>query len=149
MSKEPRLSLFSLNSDGQAVFLSDKFSVQEAHVYGSIKASNKLQTSSVGRLFDALASLLGFCDINSYEGEGAILLENAIHDYDPTLLKIYTRPGDDGIVPTHELWDHLYKDFLDGLDKEEIILNFLFTLANVVIDMGELRGTQKIRHKVP
>jgi len=144
MSKEPRLYLFSLNKDGQAAFLSDKFSVQEEHIYGSIKASNKLQTSSVGRLFDALASLLGFCDLNSYEGEGAILLENAIHDYDQALLKIYARPGVDGMVPTHELWDNLYKDFLDGLDKEEIILNFLFTLANLVIDMGELRGTQKI-----
>lgn len=144
MSKEPRLSLFSLNKDEQAAFLSDKFSVQEEQVYSAIKASNKLQTSSVGRLFDALASLLGFCDMNSYEGEGAILLENAIHDYDPTLLKIYARRGVDGMVPTHELWGNLYKDFLDGLDKEEIILNFLFTLAHVVIDMGEIRGTQKI-----
>ena len=144
MSKEPRLSLFSLNNDEQATFLSDKFSVQERHVYSSVKASNKLQTSSVGRLFDALASLLGFCDINSYEGEGAILLENAIHDYDPALLKIYARPGVDGMVPTNIIWKGVYKDFLDGLDKEEIILNFLFTLANVVIDMGAIKGTQKI-----
>jgi hydrogenase maturation protein HypF len=144
MSKEPRLSLFSLNNDPKATFLKDKFSAQEISVYSSIKASNKLQTSSVGRIFDALASLLGFCDMNSYEGEGAILLENAVQDYDPALLKIYIRPGDDGIVPTKMLWANLLKDFLDGLEKEEIILNFLFTLANVIIEMAELKGARII-----
>ena len=72
------------------------------------------------------------------------MLENAVRDYNPALLKIYVRPGDDGIVPTKVLWKSIYKDFLDGLDKEEIILNFLFTLANVVIAMAELKGTQKI-----
>ncbi|MGB5321536.1 carbamoyltransferase HypF [Lutimonas sp.] len=144
MSKEPRLSLFSLNNDPKAAFLKDKFSAQEIAIYSSIKTSNKLQTSSVGRIFDALASLLGFCDMNSYEGEGAILLENAVQDYDPALLKIYVRPGDDGIVPTNVLWANLFKDFLDGLEKEEIILNFLFTLANVIIKMAELKGTRII-----
>ena len=59
-------------------------------------------------------------------------------------MKIYIRPGDDGIVPTSLLWKGIYKDFLEGLDKEEIILNFLFTLANVIIAMAELRGCQKI-----
>ncbi len=144
MSKEPRLSLFSLHNDTKAAFLKDKFSAQELAIYTAIKTSNKLQTSSVGRVFDALASLLDFCDINSYEGEGAILLENAVQDYHPALLKIYIRPGDDGMIPTKLLWKGIYKDFLDGLDKEEIILNFLFTLANLVIAMAELRGTQKI-----
>ena len=33
------------------------------------------QTSSIGRLFDAVASLLGICDIGAYEGHPAIWLE--------------------------------------------------------------------------
>ena len=33
------------------------------------------QTSAVGRLFDAVSSLLGICDENSYESEAAVLLE--------------------------------------------------------------------------
>lgn len=40
---------------------------------------NTPMTSSVGRLFDAASAILGICTKPSYEGEGAILLEAAIH----------------------------------------------------------------------
>lgn len=38
---------------------------------------NTIQTSSMGRLFDAVSSILDICHYNQYEGEGAILLEQA------------------------------------------------------------------------
>ncbi|MEG1574521.1 MAG: carbamoyltransferase HypF, partial [Bacteroidales bacterium] len=38
---------------------------------------NSPKTSSGGRLFDAVASLIGICDNNFYQGEAAIMLEQA------------------------------------------------------------------------
>lgn len=42
-----------------------------------VQGVNSPLASSVGRLFDAAAALLGVCDVNSYEGEAAVLLEAA------------------------------------------------------------------------
>ena len=55
--------------------LGDSAAICEKMIDNSI---NTPYTSSVGRLFDAAACLLGLCDKPSYEGEGAILLEGAI-----------------------------------------------------------------------
>jgi len=41
------------------------------------KQINCPRTTSAGRLFDAVASMLGLCRINQYEGQAAMALENA------------------------------------------------------------------------
>ncbi|MFC1559795.1 carbamoyltransferase HypF [Candidatus Margulisiibacteriota bacterium] len=42
------------------------------------KDINCPKTSSMGRFFDAVSSILGICQINSFEGQGAIRLEHSI-----------------------------------------------------------------------
>lgn len=59
--------------------LSDKITDERKDVIeAAIKNNiNTILTSSMGRLFDAVSSILGICDRNSYEGECAIKLEKA------------------------------------------------------------------------
>ena len=42
------------------------------------------KTSSVGRLFDGVASILELCDVNQYEGHAAMLLENSAAESETT-----------------------------------------------------------------
>lgn len=61
----------------------DSFSPQELKLFKTM-VQNKLNTpltSSVGRLFDGIASLLGIIDKVTFEGEAAMQLEFLINDY--------------------------------------------------------------------
>ncbi len=143
MSKEPRISLLSLSSDEMLEIVSEKFTKNEFKTYQSLKKSNTLKTSSVGRLFDAVASLLNITDKNTYEGEAAILLENSITDYDLKSCKSYLNSGGN-IFSGKEIIKNIYTDFKNGVTKEKIIANFLFTLAQSIIDMAKINNYKHI-----
>ena len=144
MSNEPRLSLFSLVDSDLRKEVSNKFSKDEIKIYQSLIERNKLKTSSVGRLFDAVASLLNICDFNTYEGEAAILLENSVTKYNLKTCKTYCTVLDDNSIPTKVLLKNIYFDFKKGTEKKTIIINFLFTLSNIVFQIAKKKGIKKI-----
>jgi hydrogenase maturation protein HypF len=144
MAKEPRLSLFSLMSSESVSEIKQKFSKEEFKIYTSLKKSNTLKTSSVGRLFDAVASLLDICDFNNYEGEAAILLENSVSNYEISDCVQYGQMTDNEIIPTHEIWKNLYEDFRSGVQKGKVILNFLYTLACMVKEVATQHKVKEI-----
>lgn len=78
MSKEPRLSALSIlkNFPAQQQVLQKHFSAQEWKYYQQLlQQPDTLLTSSMGRLLDGIASLLGVCQQNTYEGEAVMKLE--------------------------------------------------------------------------
>lgn len=135
MSKEPRISLFSLASKEMISVLEEKFSTSEIRNYTFLKSQNKLKTSSVGRLFDAVASLLNITDVNSYEGEAAILLENSILTYHIFDCKSYLSFAEN--ISAKEIINNIYIDLQKGISTKKIICNFLFTLANSIIEIAK------------
>ena len=144
MALEPRLSLFSLARGQEIANSRSHFSPEELRIYQKLMGRADLQTSSVGRIFDAVASLLGVCHFNTYEGEAAILLENRISGYDLNSCRAYIGVGEDNRIPSHKLIDNIGTDLQKGTPADQIIRNFLFTLARLIFEMAERNGFKHI-----
>ncbi|MCU0348531.1 MAG: hypothetical protein MUC59_16460, partial [Saprospiraceae bacterium] len=80
MPREPRISALSLckgMAEAESVLVT-KFTPNEWSLYNRLlRNGSTLQTSSMGRFFDGVASLLGLGDVQSFEGEAAMRLEQA------------------------------------------------------------------------
>jgi hydrogenase maturation protein HypF len=137
MSKEPRLSLLSLWQGEEIEELREKFNKTEGQVYQKILEKNKLKTSSVGRLFDAVASLLNLCDYAFYEGEAAMLLENCASEFKGDEKLDFLKEYSHGIVPTQKLMIRIIQAYKDGVTKEKIAFGFIFTLAMIPIKIAQ------------
>ena len=64
---------------------------------------NTVSSSSMGRLFDAASAALGICHENSYEGECAIMLEQAAEAYTRQLKRELT--GDERAVLSTDMYE--------------------------------------------
>ena len=103
------------------------------------KNINCPETSSMGRLFDAISSILGFDKMVSFEGEAAIYLENIcdefVHDYFDYFIKINN--------DRYELcFDNTIKGILEDLnnkvDKSVIAKKFHNTIIRSSVDLAVL-----------
>ncbi len=79
---------------------------------------NTFETSSVGRLFDGVSSLLGICDYNSYEGECASRLEKKAWEYtgvDMPELLLPVCEDEEGCIITDQIY--FFKNILETVNE--------------------------------
>jgi len=99
------------------------------------------QTSSMGRLFDAVSSILGICSVNSYEGECAVKLENAAAEalaegILPYPLQFIITRGKDGITADPiALFRDIARSVRQGSNRKAVALGFHAAIVRMVADL--------------
>ncbi|WP_063355086.1 carbamoyltransferase HypF [Shewanella mangrovi] len=114
------------------------------------------QTHSIGRLFDALAVLLGLMHETQFEGQAGILLETAarralanhVMPY-PLTLKCEAHAGAQlGCWNAHALFAEVMHAMLAGADTDALALGFIQALAQAVVDATQA-AQQFIQQPLP
>ncbi|MEA3455452.1 MAG: carbamoyltransferase HypF, partial [Campylobacterota bacterium] len=132
--KEPRRVALSLLFEqyGEATMQLDNPTTQaftsaelKVHYQAWQKGINAPLSSSVGRLFDAVASLTGVCQVMSYEGESGMLLEDL---YDKNAEGIYPFEIEDGKIYFLKMIEEIVLES----DTKAAVSKFFHTLVEVI-----------------
>jgi hydrogenase maturation protein HypF len=135
--KEPRRVALSFLFEiyGEEVFVLknatiNSFSAAEIKtLYTAYKNSLNIPlSSSCGRLFDAVASILDVVQVCSYEGESGLLLESL---YDENILESYLFSIKEGEID----FSHIFRQILDEENLHVAVSKFFNTIVEIIYEM--------------
>ena len=150
MVMEPRISALALNknSDNIVNFLKDKFSLTEWNVYSKIlKQKSNLKTSSIGRLFDAAASVIAGIDKQTYEGHAAMILESMasefLKNHSASLQDSYITDNTTGAI-SGNIFEGIVNDIKRGNPASKTAYRFHITLIHYILKIADDTGIKHI-----
>lgn len=149
MPREPRISALSLTYylAGFEEITKSKFTAQEWNIYQKILANNSLKTSSVGRIFDGVASLLGLSETQTFDGEAAMqleeLAENYFQEYGYDFPESYLSESFND-VPTRLIIRGILIDIQIEKSKEFIAAKFHYSLIKSIEIIAQKMNTKQI-----
>jgi len=137
--KEPKRVALSLLFDSYTfeeiqeleIELINEFSTTELKMMYMMwqKGLNAPNTSSVGRVFDAIASFANLCHTQSYEGETGLQIEQ---NYDKTISTFY----DYEIIDNQIDLSLMIKQIINEKDPKYICTKFINTLCQIILDIS-------------
>ncbi len=152
--KEPRRSalglLYSIYGDElfeeKADLISDVFEKDEIKTLRQMlnKKINTPLTSSAGRLFDAVSSLLNLVHINNFEGQAGMCLEFAIGSDITEYYPFEFHDKDIFIIDWQPLIKELLIDKLNKVPVKIISAKFHNTLGQIILSAAKITDDEKV-----
>jgi hydrogenase maturation protein HypF len=106
------------------------------------KNINCFTTSSAGRLFDAVSSLLNICQRSTYEGQAAMMLEFIADKQIKTFYDINFIEEERLIVNWQPMFEQMFIDLEKEISASEISAKFHNTLAEIITTLAN-RAAQR------